>query len=192
MIPRATVVLFAMIGCGDDEVGRSRLQCEVAVQGQPRALINHDLWRLAEPGEDPWVQFRPDDVACPEGARQAEDFGGTYAYSVVTTGCPYTTVTQEILADVCAGESFYIWLWNFALTAPDQAIAHVGVRVGSLDWSTTRAIPGPSNLVTEATLVPDDIPQGTPIYFHVRNHGSNSYELLDLVIVAPGDAPSSP
>lgn len=192
MIRRAMVSFFVVNGCADDGSGRTRLVCEAAVEGQPRPLIDHDLWRLAEPREDPWAQFRPEDVACPEGARQAEDFAGTYAYSVVTSACPYTTVTQMILADVCAGESFYIWLWNYALTAPENAIAHIGVKVGTLEWSTTRAIPGPSNLVAEAIKVPEDIPQGTPVYFHVRNHGTNSYELLDLVIVAPGDAPSPP
>lgn len=178
---------LALAGCDASE--GTRLRCEPVVDGAPRALIHHDRWRVATAEEDPWAEHRPVDVSCPPEARQPEDFGGTYAFSIQTGQCPYTTLVQETLADACEGESLFVWVWNFGLTAPEKATAHLGVRLGPTDWSATRAIPSPAALVAEEVIVAEDAPAGTPIFFHVRNHGANSYELLDLTIVAPGDTP---
>lgn len=186
---RAATLVLMLTGCEDAPEAQRGLRCEPAVTGSPRALIDHDKWRVATPKDDPWVEFRPPDIACPEGSRQPEDFAGTYAYGIITSRCPYTTLVQETLADACKGESLYIWLWNYALTAPENSTAMLGVELGGTRWSVTRPIPGPAALVAEEVILEDDVPRGSPIFFHVRNHGSNSYELLDLIIVAPGDTP---
>ena len=41
-----------------------------------------------------------------------------------------------------------------------------------------------------SSILDEDVPKGSPIFFHVRNHGANTYQLLDLLIVAAGDAPT--
>ena len=178
-------------GCEDEQIAPA-LACVKPADGESRMLVDHDLWRLATAAEDPWAEHRPGpDIACPEGARKTEDFAGTYAYAIITTGCSYTTVVQETIADACKGENLYVWLWNYALTAPESATAHLEVQVGdTVIWSDTRAIPGPAALEATRIALPEDVPAGTPIYFHVRNHGSNSYELLELSIV--GDKLPSP
>jgi len=172
-----------MSACGD--AGPDKLVCEPVAEGQSRMLVDHDQWRVATTQEDPWAAHRPgEDIACPDDSRKTEDFAGTYAYAVITTNCGYTTVVQETIADACAGEDFYVWLWNYALTAPEDATAFLGVQIGdTLIWEDTRAIPGPSALEATRVKLPEDVPAGTPIYFHVRNHGANSYELLELSIV---------
>jgi len=184
----------ALGACGDEAAGPHGLVCQAVEPGASRMLVSHDAWRVATPAEDPWVEFRPaDDITCPDRSRQPEDFAGIYAYGVITTECPYTTVVQETLEDACAGETFYVWLWNYALTAPASATAHLAVRVGDETlWQAAYPIPGPAGLVTERIVLQHDIAAGTPVYFHVRNHGSNSYELIELSIVDPdpGDAPA--
>lgn len=193
---RATpVLLFGLVAsvlsaCTDD-VAESALVCARPAEGTSRMLVDHDAWRLATAEEDPWAQYRPgDDISCPEGARKTEDFAGTYAYSVITLDCGYTTVVQATIADACEGEDLYVWLWNYQLTAPEDAQAHLAVQIGdTVVWSETREIPGPSELEATRVPLPEDVPAGTPIYFHVRNHGANSYELLELSIVGD-DLPS--
>ncbi len=182
---RAWLVMVFVAACGDDTPAVVPLTCERPVNGESRMLINHDLWRLATSAEDPWGEFRPDeDIACPSGARKTEDFAGTYAYSVITLGCSYTTVVQETLVDACAGEDLYVWMWNYALTAPADSTAFLGVQIGDeLVWEDTRAIPSAAALEATRVTLTRDVPMGTPIYFHVRNHGANSYELLELSIV---------
>ncbi len=186
---RALLLSVCVMGCDDGAPATPALRCEPVLVGAPRPLIHHDNWRVATPEEDPWLEHRPADITCPAEARKPEDFAGTYAYSITTVACPYTTMVQETLADACKGETFYVWLWNYGLTAPENATAHIGVQLGSTVFAATRAIPSPSALTAETLILEEDVPKGTPIFFHVRNHGANSYELLDLIIVAPGDAP---
>lgn len=175
------------VACADGETEPEPLVCDPVAPGESRMLVDHDRWTLAPAEEDPWAAFRPaEDIGCPDGARKPEDFAGVYAWSVITTDCPYTTVVQPTLAPACKGEEFYVWIWNYALVSPVDATAHLAVQVGDLPiWSGTRAIPGPSALEATRITLPHDVPAGTPIYFHVRNHGSNSYELIALSIVAP-------
>lgn len=178
------------VGCGDD----AGLVCAPVAAGASRMLVDHDRWQLAPPEDDPWVEFRPADITCPDRARQPEDFLGTYAFGVLTADCPYTTVEQPAVADACKGETFYVWIWNYELTGPVGATAHLAVEVGGeVLWQADKPIPGPSGLVTERIVLDRDVPKGTPIRYHVRNHGSNSYELLELSIVNPDpSAPPSP
>lgn len=186
------VVAVIAGGCDDGGAGGRGLVCAAPPSGTSRMLIDHDLWRVATAEEDPWAEHRPGpDISCPDDARKTEDFAGTYAYAVITTNCAYTTVVQETIADACAGEDFYVWLWNYALTAPESATAYLGVQIGDTRiWEDTREIPGPSALEATRIELPMDVPAGTPIYYHVRNHGANSYELLELSIV--GEALPAP
>ncbi len=185
---RAACLVLLVAGC--DTEATPGLRCEPALIGSPRALISHDNWRLATAEEDPWAAFRPADIACPSGSRNPEDFAGTYSYGIATAECPYTTMVQETLADACKGESFYVWHWNFALTAPENTTAHIGVQIGEVTrWEAIRAIPSEAALAAEAIILEEDVPKGSPIFFHVRNHGANTYQLLDLLIVASGDSP---
>lgn len=175
------VALAATTGCSD---ASPALACEANADGSNVLLVDHDLWIVAAPDADPFAQHRPaDDISCPPDDRLAEDFAGTYSYAITTTGCPYTTVLQPSLRDACAGETLYVWLWHFELTAPDPGVAHLAVEVGGdLIWSKTLPIPGPSGLIADEVALPADIPAGTPIAFHLRNHGANSYNLLELSI----------
>lgn len=177
------VILGAVAACDDGAAGP--LVCEPPAEGTSRMLVDHDQWRLATAAEDPWREFRPaDDIACPSGARKAEDFSGHYAYSVTSTSCPYTTVVQATIADACKGEDLYVWIWNYALVADEPATATMGVQLGDrMIWTDTRPIPGPAGLEATRVPLPEDVPAGTPIFFHVRNHGQNSYELIELSIV---------
>ncbi|MBL8141732.1 MAG: hypothetical protein JNM38_11515, partial [Acidobacteria bacterium] len=91
----ATIGAVALCSCSDDTSAAAGLVCQPPAQGQSRMLVDHDAWRLTTPDEDPWVAHRPaDDIGCPSGARKTEDFAGTYAWSVITADCPYTTVVQ--------------------------------------------------------------------------------------------------
>jgi len=160
-----------------------------------RKLIDHALWTLVPTAADPWAEFRPqEDISCSDAARLTEDFGGLPAYNINTVQCSYTTVVQPTLADACKGETFYVWLWNFALTGPPDAVVHAAVQLGDdALWQAEKAIPAVAGLVIDRIVLKHDVPAGTPIYFHLRNHGANQYDLLDLTIVNPDpDVPPGP
>jgi hypothetical protein len=175
------LLLTPIAGCDDDATQGPA--CAPPVDGEARVqLIDHNLWVIATPEEDPLVAIRPaDDITCPDLDREAEDFAGTFSYSIDTPRCPYTTVVQPLLASVCAGDRLYVWMWHFELTAPENSNAHLQVLIdGDPIWDTTFAIPGPSGLTIEEVLFTRSYEAGTPIAFHVRNHGNNTYNLLEL------------
>jgi len=155
--------------------------CEPAPAGTLATVIDHVLWTVAPAETDPWAEFRPETLDCPETSRKHEDFAGIDSFGIETKSCNYTTIAQPLKTAICGGEQLYIWIWRFALTGPVGATSHIGVQIGDdVVWSTEIPIPAPSALVAMPVALPGPYPAGTPIYFHVRNHGDNAYQLLDL------------
>jgi hypothetical protein len=71
--------------------------------------------------------------------------------------------------------------WHLPLTAPDGGDAHLSLRVGELDVIAYETpIPAPETPITPYVEVAEDMPAGTPIYFHVHNHGDNAWRLLEV------------
>jgi hypothetical protein len=167
---------MTVTACGDEA-----LVCPPLAEGARLVVVDHARWVLAEADEDPWVEFRPADITCDESGRQFEDFGGQLSYGIDTGLCGYTTVIQESLEPLCAGDMLYVWIWNFGLSGPEGSAAHLGVDIdGERVFEKTLPIPGPSGLVAQGFPVTVDHPRGAKVAFHVRNHGANSYQLLEL------------
>jgi hypothetical protein len=179
---RSSLLVGLLLANACDDEGGTSNRCEPAPANTLVTLIDHTTWRLAETAEDPWTEFRPDNIDCDAEGRKAEDFAGIMSFGVDTSFCAYTTVVQTTRAPLCAGEGLYVWLWRFALTGPEGAEAHIEVRLGNDPaWSATVPIPAESALVALTVPMPNaPYPAGTPIWFHVRNHGNNNYQLLDL------------
>jgi hypothetical protein len=72
-------------------------------------------------------------------------------------------------------------LWHFELSAPDPAQAHAVLLVDGLTVLDERIpIPKPGGLMVHELRVERDIPAGAPVYFHLHNHGENSWALVEL------------
>lgn len=167
---------------GEDCSDETSSPCCQAVSAERRIqLVDHDLWRVAEPQEDPFRVHRPADIRCDATGRQAEDFAGTYSFGIDTALCAYTTVIQESATDLCPGDDVLVWLWRFALTGPEGANAHIAAMVGDeLLFEDVIPIPATSGLKVETYTAKRFHPAGTPITFHIRNHGDNTYQLLEI------------
>lgn len=175
--------LVALVAClaGCTSTPDDGLVCIPLAAGRIHPLVDFARFTVAAPEDDPWAAYRPADVTCPTSARGPEVFGELPTYTIDTTACPYTTVVQPTLEDSCRGDSLFIWIWRFALTGPEGATSHLGVQIGDEPiWEIAVPIPADSDLVVENIPLTRDHPVGTPIYLHVRNHGSNSYQLLGL------------
>jgi len=144
------------------------------------SLIAHDLWKPLEPADDPFGD-RPADPSCPSTSLMAELLADERVFSVETGACHYLTVTQPSRRAVAAGESLKVRLWHFALTASMPAEAHASVVVDGVTLLDERVtIPGPGGLLVKEVRVTSDIPAGAPVYFHLHNHGDNSWSLVEV------------
>ncbi|MEZ4452497.1 MAG: hypothetical protein R3B09_23740 [Nannocystaceae bacterium] len=136
-------------------------------------------WAPVDEGDDPYAERRPERVECPAG----EGFGveGYGALEVHTGACNWLSVVQPAPADVPAGATVRVRLWAIDLTAPEPAVATIGVAIdGEPSWSRELPIPSSTQLIRDTFTLDRPVAAGAPIVFHVDNHGSNTYALLEL------------
>jgi hypothetical protein len=144
------------------------------------SLVVHALWIPVGSAEDPFAD-RLADVRCPEAAAAAEVLSEEPAFGVDTGMCNYLTARQVMQTYVATGETIAVRLWHFELDAPNPAEAHAAVDVGGVRVLDQRvAIPAPGGLVKASLVVDHAMPSGTPVHFHLHNHGANSWALVEI------------
>lgn len=102
--------------------------------------------------------------------------------------CNWLTLEQPSLRAIQAGDQVEIRAYHFTLTAPPGEEARLSFVVGD-ELAFDERIPidprlGAQFLSTIWTS-PKDYPQGTPLLWHVDNHGTNEYLLIEVNVVLP-------
>ena len=144
------------------------------------SLVDSSAWQVMGATDDPFGD-RPEDAWCPDGAYMPEFLAEEPVFSVDTGGCSYLTARQRSLRHVVAGETLVVRVWHFALQAGESAMAHVAVRIGEKTLlDTTVPIPAEGGLINIEEAAPESIPEGAPVYFHLHNHGDNSWSFVEL------------
>lgn len=140
-------------------------------------------WAITEPAQDPFTEFWSDHVRCPESEHGPENLAGVWAYSIQTGVCNWLTIEQLSLGAVRAGDLIRAAVWHFALTAPEPASARVGLATADgILAQVIEPIPQQGRLIQLEFIAQGPIAEATPIYFHISNHGANSWHLLDIQI----------
>jgi hypothetical protein len=162
---------------------------EPPVDPMPRALVDVDAWSPMT-GDAVPEALRP-----PEGARLQcepelgfgpEVFGGDWVFEVNTGYCNWSTFEQPLLDDIVEGELVRPRLWHGELVSfvPAEGYAAVAIADEVL-WEYRVSIPSKGHLAADGWIADDDIPAGTPIRFHVHNHGINSWNLVEVTVEPP-------
>ncbi|MEM9455421.1 MAG: hypothetical protein AAGF11_14660 [Myxococcota bacterium] len=136
-------------------------------------ILHSDRWTLSTADQDPLPQHR----------RRAEVLCGTpdvqvegAAFEISTAECNYASLTQPALRGVEAGAWLEVPIWWQTLLADEPAEAHLALLVGpELVWEEVVEIPGPADVRDLQVLSPLTFAAGTPITFHVHNHGTNTW-----------------
>ncbi|MCS6760404.1 MAG: hypothetical protein MO852_16865 [Candidatus Devosia euplotis] len=165
---RAEVLLLLVVGCGGPRVEEAvvDLMAFEVVSGQ---------------SDDPFRAF--DDGGCANPSTGFELFGGEPSFGIDAVDCAYVTVAQPTLTSIAEGDPLRFRLWHFELTAPGASSATVALALdGRVVHELYLPIPGPSGLDVPRFSAPFEVAAGAPLHFHVRNHGSNSYSLLEITV----------
>ena len=149
---------------------------------EPIALVHNEAWVAVEPSADHFVVPTPISDECVQGdGFLSELFGEDLVLSVDTAKCTSLTVEQDLLHDLPPHGFVTGRVWHFALAAENPAMAWVAITIGdTLVWSEQVAIPSESGLILIKWRAALGYAAGEPIRFHVQNHGSNSWHLIDL------------
>lgn len=130
------------------------------------------LWMPVAADADPLAAHRPAEVSCALGSWVLEPQG----LEVNTQTCNYASFGQPSLVEVVPGARIVGSLYHFDLIAAEPAMAHVAVLIGeNLIWEQDVAIPGPANAFTIDLPAGFAAPAGTPVNFHLHNHGQNTW-----------------
>lgn len=95
--------------------------------------------------------------------------------------CNWLTLEQPSLRPIRAGDPIEIRMRHSTLTAPVPGTARMMFAIGdevALDYEVL--IPSDFKFPSETWVAPKDYPEGTRLLFHVDNHGSNEYMLIEV------------
>jgi hypothetical protein len=147
----------------------------------PVALVRHPSWELVPESQDIFLALRPDDWFCDPTSFRFEILSGQPSVEVKSELCNYLTIRQGIREPVRQGDELYVSLWHFQLTIPSGALVYLAASAnGCILWEAQRRIPTSAALLEARFPAPFPMPDGTPVYFHVQNHGANTYHLLEI------------
>jgi hypothetical protein len=143
-------------------------------------LVDHMLWVLTDPDLDPLASHRPTEISCPPGAYGEEQ--GTF--EVETGYCNYISMSQPSLMAIASGNKIHVTLWHNNLVAAEPYEAHVAIFVGDqLIWESQVSVPHDAAVYDTSIPVNFSAAAGTPVHYHLHNHGYNSWNLLYVNVV---------
>jgi len=151
-------------------------------EGKPIALAAAD-YRLLTSDEDPFFDARDTNLT---PCRQDDDvrvetLGLEPSITVETTFCNHATVMQRLPILLHEGDRIHTRIWYYSQTSFEGAVAQVRLRFDDVDVvSRDVPIPSASALISEDAVMPREMPVGTPVSFHIGNHGDNSWNLLEV------------
>jgi len=140
-------------------------------------LIDNALWQESSLEDDPLTEHQPEVVSCSSSAWGLEDG----ALEVDTGLCNYLTLNQPSLAAVDTGDSISLVAWHAQLWDAEAAEAHMAVLFGdTIAWEATLPIPADPGVFDLEFEAPTDLAIGSSIHLHLHNHGSNTWNFLEL------------
>ncbi len=173
--------MFLMTGCVQDSAPQL---CRAEPLSLPVGLVDVTRFQLLSDADDPFDDLHQDRTRCPAPSVQIELVSGTRTLEINTTDCARATLSQPALVGLCAGDVVELKIFHLALSASDEAHQiHLAVgqeRLGALSVET----PAETTFLTERFEVGRDQPEGTPVFFHLSNHGSNTWNIQNIDLVS--------
>lgn len=163
----------------------------------PHPLIDNTQWSVVPLESDPFritgaetsSTAPPHLGRCDESSMTAEDLGGEMSFSIITYVCGWATVEQTTKEQIRAGDPLFVRLWYYSQLNTEPAEANLLLAFEDEPfWNGTVPLPAMrAGLLTQAIAAPRDVPAGTPIRFHLANHGANSWNLIEVSVQRPID-----
>ena len=153
------------------------------------SLVHAFEWQVVELNQDPFQSFTPIhspmDVTCDAEAHGVEEVSvGVWSYSIETDLCHWLTIGQPIIRPIQTGDVLQLKVWHFDLNATQRALAHVGVATkNEILIMEEEVIPQEARMIKAEATFTHDLQVGDWIYFHLDNHGANSWHLLEIELL---------
>ena len=144
-------------------------------------VAHNAAWVLGTSETDPFP-VGAEGVRCgPESVAIEEVEEGLW-YDILTDDCDHATVHQTSLEELDSGDTLLVWIWHYAMEH-EGGDFHAEVAFGEppqVVWQTTLPVPAESGLLYEEVTLDTSWPAGSRIWFHLSNHGVNTWSLVEL------------
>jgi len=98
--------------------------------------------------------------------------------------CNWLTLEQPSLRAIRPGDQVEVRAYHFRLTEPVPGEARMSFVIGDeVAFDETVLIPSDSQLLSATWTATKDYPAGTPLLWHVENHGTNEYLLIEVNVL---------
>ncbi len=172
-------------GCKDEPTSEPNVPTEPAGgAGAPSAytIVPYDAWTAVERDADPFVTDASVVPTCSGPGFYPEP---DLSWLEIDTGeCSWVTIEAAAAVPVEKQDSLRLVVSHYDLTAPQPARAELDLRFGDCKvWSKTVEIPGAAAVYTEEVKSPCSSAEGDSVFFHLHNHGQNTWQLQELSVL---------
>ncbi|MEC8025390.1 MAG: hypothetical protein VX223_15790 [Myxococcota bacterium] len=162
------------------------MTAEVETLGWLKVVDNYE-WLPTPSDSDPFYATNSGkaDVCTPDDYGVEELVDGPW-FDITTSLCGYMTVDQPTRVAITEGDTLRLRIWHFQIIA-GAGPYHLELAVKSSDgtlmtlWSADVNVPTSSQLFYEEWPAPTDIELGSTVYWHVSNHGINTWGFIELL-----------
>lgn len=142
------------------------------------SLIDLAAFEKTSAANDPF-EDRPSDIVCEFGFGLEDGF-----FEFESDLCRYGAFSQPAVAPIRVGDTIdFLLLHENLVSSKPRAQAHIAIAFGDdIVYETRIDIPAEANFLDEQWVSTIDVPAGTPVHFHLHNHGINSYRLAELSV----------
>lgn len=153
-------------------------------------LVHAARWEALEVSDDPVAAANLSaETQCSTSALTVELTDDGLYLDLDTSECSWLTVTQTSLVPLQKGDTLRVWAFRWPMVvAEGEALLSLSAGDPPLTlWEARPLLPQErSELYYDDIYIQSAIPSGTPLYWHVANHGQNVWSLVGLLKVHSG------
>jgi len=146
---------------------------------EPRSgdLIDPNAWQSIEIGSGPFAELASDESQCDSRGIKFEE-----GVLEIDTGlCSFYTGEQPLMTGIREGDTVSYLIYHSALASTDPALGYVALQIGeTIVFEREVPIPFSSQVYADTITADFEVPSATPVYFHVHNHGANSWRMAHI------------
>jgi|MDTC01.3.fsa_nt_gb hypothetical protein len=146
---------------------------------EPRSgdLIDPNAWQSIEFSSGPFAELASDESQCDSRGIKFEQ-----GVLEIDTGlCSFYTGEQPLATSIRENDTVSFLIYHGALASTEPALGYVALQIGeTIVFEREVPIPFSSQVYADTITTDFEAPSGTPVYFHVHNHGANSWRMAHI------------